>query len=129
MKNINYKFLTFCFLLLLACTFLLTGCTEKIEEEEVLGTSDTPSAEFIQCLADSGMIIYGSATCPACRDLVEDFGGYDAVEPLYVECNDFGDRCSEEMQTNYVPEIQINGEVFEGQRTFEDFAQATGCQY
>ncbi len=35
MKNINYKFLTFCLLLLIACTFLLTGCGGSLEIEDI----------------------------------------------------------------------------------------------
>jgi hypothetical protein len=42
MKNINYKFLVFCFFLLLVSTFLLTGCGKKVHEvveEEMLDES------------------------------------------------------------------------------------------
>ncbi len=84
--------------------------------------------EFAQCLADAGMIIYGSSTCPACQALVNQFGGYDNVAPVYVECNDDVQRCTDEMQTGYVPEVQINGELFSGNRSVEAFAQETGCE-
>ncbi len=103
---------------------------EELEEFEAVERSDEsslPSSEFIQCLADSGMVVYASETCPACSSLANQFGGYEAVEDLFVLCGDQGDRCNDEMQTNYVPEIQINGELFEGNRTLEDFATKTGC--
>jgi hypothetical protein len=103
--------------------------TQRAESEEsgVAERSDLPSREFIQCLVDSGMVVYASETCPACSNLADQFGGYEAVEGLFVLCGDQGDRCSDEMQTNYVPEIQINGILFEGNRTFENFATKTDC--
>ena len=83
---------------------------------------------FVECLVDAGMVVYGSKTCPACMNLVEKFGGYDEMGDLFVSCGDDGDRCEKEMQTNYVPVIQINGELFEDGRELEDFAKATGCE-
>ena len=100
---------------------------EEREEFEAVERSDLPSSEFIQCLVDSGMVVYASETCPACSSLANQFGGYEAVEGLFVLCGDQGDRCNDEMQTNYVPEIQINGILLEGSRTFENFATKTGC--
>lgn len=100
------------------------------EMDEVLGQEDLvlPSDEFIQCLVDSGMVVYASKTCPACSALADSFGGYDAVEELFVLCGDDWETCEAEMQTNYVPEVQYNGEVFEAGRSMEDFAVLTGCE-
>ena len=60
--------------------------------------------------------------------MVDSFGGYGAISPLYVECNDDMDRCVSEMRTEFVPEIQMNGEVLEGVRKVEDFVEKTGCE-
>ena len=100
------------------------------EVDEVLGEEAfaLPSDEFIQCLVDSGMVVYASETCPACSVLADSFGGYEAVEDLFVLCGDDWETCEAEMQTNYVPEIQYNGEVFEGGRSMVDFANLTGCE-
>ncbi|MFW6311456.1 MAG: hypothetical protein ACOC1K_04390 [Nanoarchaeota archaeon] len=89
--------------------------------------------EFNDCLAEEGMAIYGSTSCPHCRNLVSMLGGYDAVENVYVECSQEGSqedmqRCNEEAETGYVPEIQIDGELYEGDRTIEGFASETGCE-
>ena len=97
-------------------------------EEVIVDDMDYPSAEFIQCLADAGMIIYGSSSCGACASLAEQFGGYDAMSPIYVECRDFQERCDTEKQVNYVPEVQINGLVFQDRKTLENFAIETGCE-
>jgi len=55
-------------------------------------------------------------------------GGYDAVESVYVECTEEQQRCSEETKTGYVPEIQIDGRLYEGSITIEALGEATGCE-
>ena len=84
--------------------------------------------EFNECLANNGVVIYGSEWCPACQALIQTLGGKDAVESVYVECTQNQERCTQEAKTGYVPEIQINGEVYSGQRTIAALAQITGCQ-
>lgn len=84
-------------------------------------------AEFSECLSDKGVTIYATKTCPSCSSLVESLGGYDAVEPIYVECMENQERCDEEKDTEYVPEIQINGELYEGQRSKEKLSEVTNC--
>ncbi|MBW6442413.1 hypothetical protein K0A97_01360 [Patescibacteria group bacterium] len=91
------------------------------EEEVALLT------EFNECLADKGTVIYGSATCPYCAQLVELLGGHEAVSSIYVECESNYERCTQEMQGQGVPEIQFNGILHTGQRTLEIFSEATGC--
>jgi len=83
--------------------------------------------EFNECLAENGVVIYGTHWCPACNQLVEMLGGHDAVNSVYVECTEEQQRCAEEAQTGYVPEIQIDGELYENIRTLEGFSEATGC--
>ncbi len=88
--------------------------------------------EVIECLAGSGVVVYGSQTCPACYNLEQDFGGYETIKPIYLDCSGLGEdeetqRCMQEMQTDYVPEIQINGELYNGPRTLEDLAREVGC--
>ncbi len=101
---------------------------EILGEQAEQDTFELPSDEFIQCLADSEMVVYASKTCPACTALADLFGGYEAVEGLFVFCGDDWDTCEAQMQTNYVPEIQYKGEVFEGGRSMEAFAGLTGCE-
>ena len=97
------------------------------EEDDVTGGTSS-MAEFNECLAENGMVIYGMEWCPACNSLVEALGGYEAVRPVYVECTEEEQRCAEESKTSAVPEVQINGEVFEGQRSPQGLAEATGCR-
>jgi len=50
------------------------------------------------------------------------------VDSLFVFCSEEYDRCMNEMETMYVPEIQINGEVYTGDRKIETLASITGCK-
>lgn len=89
---------------------------------------DNSMLDFNQCLADNGVVIYGSAWCPACSALVESLGGSDAVEPVYVECTEEQERCAEEAKAGYVPEIQFDGELYEESRSVTALADLTGCE-
>mgnify|MGYP003755288241 CR=1 FL=1 len=92
-------------------------------EEEVVSFEG-----LIQCLAANNIVIYGTNTCPACAQLINSLGGYQAVEPIYVECNQETEQCIQQMKTNYVPEIQVNGELYTGSRDPQDLAEQFGCQ-
>jgi hypothetical protein len=50
------------------------------------------------------------------------------VEPIYVECSENWDICEEEKETGYVPEVQIEGVLFEGGKTPANFSMETGCE-
>lgn len=100
----------------------------KIQQEETTEDEEKEGRSFIECLADSGVVIYGSEWCPACSRLVEEFGGYEIVEPIYVECTIEEEKCAREMQDIYVPEIQIQGELFDDLRSPESLAEETGCK-
>lgn len=96
----------------------------------ILSAGSTPvNDQTIDCLADAGVVIYGSATCPACIKLVEDFGGNEIINPIYVNCTENPEKCRTEMQTNYVPEIQIKGVLYDGARSPEVLAEEVGCNF
>ncbi len=102
----------------------------QIEEESTTDYSEEEIAslkEFNDCLSENGLVFYGSNTCPHCRNLIETLGGYEAAESVYVECTENREICSQEAKTGYVPEIQIDGAIYEGKRTIESFSEATGC--
>jgi len=104
----------------------------KNEPEEIIAENDAVNG-FIQCLANAGVVIYGSSTCPACARLEREYGGYEIVKPIYLDCSGLGiaeetERCRNEMKTRYVPEIQIKGELFDGWGSPQALAEATGCQ-
>ena len=84
--------------------------------------------EFNDCLAQKGIVIYGSEWCPACQALIQTLGGKEATASVYVECTQNQERCGAEAKTGFVPEIQFNGEVYQGSRSIQDLAELTGCK-
>ncbi len=117
-----------CVLLVIFGVLYFLALSENFEEE-----SETDMVSFVECLKERGVVVYGSSTCPACTNLVEEYGGIEVIEPIYLDCSGFGEegesaRCQEEMKTNYVPEIQINGEVLEEWGSPEVLQLRTGCE-
>ncbi len=94
---------------------------EEVELEKV-------SADFVDCLKEKGVTIYTSETCPACKDLVKKYGGYDILSPIAVNCNKEQERCTNEMLEDFVPSVVINGKSFQELGTPENLARETGCE-
>ncbi len=107
--------------------------SEEEFKEDNNQSKDGVNSSFIKCLADAGVVIYGSSTCPACAQLEREYGGYEKISPIYLDCSGLGtneetERCGNEMKTNLVPEVQINGELFDGWGSPENLAKETGCE-
>lgn len=82
---------------------------------------------FIDCLAEKGVKIYGANWCGWTKKLVvETLGGFNIASPIYVECTENEELCSQEVETGY-PTTKINGVLYEGERTFEGLSEVTGC--
>lgn len=96
--------------------------TENDNEEELL-----LGDEIMSCLAKNDVVVYGSSWCGACAQLVESFGGYEKIDPIYVECTEEEGRCNTEKVTGYVPEIQIKGELYQGPRSISEIAKEVDC--
>ncbi len=109
----------------------LASLTDSYNPEEV----GDEMVELIDCLAEEGLVIYGARWCPACNRLIEPFGGYEIADPIYVECSyEYGSkeelaRCNRETKTEYVPEIQVDGEIYTGSNFPRHFADLLGCEY
>ncbi len=104
--------------------------SEKKEEdinEEVKETAEKIIDDFIQCLKKENVVIYGASWCFYCKELVESFGGYEIIEPIYIECTEKEEKCREEMLGGGYPEIQINEELYRGPRDPEKIAELVGC--
>ena len=82
--------------------------------------------DFNDCLAEKGVKIYGANWCGYTVSWANTLGGFDAVAPVYVECTEKQDVCSEQEVSGY-PTTKINGQVYSGARTIEAIADATGC--
>jgi hypothetical protein len=100
------------------------AATETQGEE--LGIPEEELAEFTECLASAGLVVYGANWCGWTGQLVQMLGGWDTVKPIYVECTEEAELCQEKEVAAY-PTILINGEPYQGGRTFNDLSVATGC--
>lgn len=83
-------------------------------------------ADFMVCLAESNVKVYGANWCGYTKQLVDNLGGFEIIKPIYVECTEEDELCASEGITGY-PTIKINGEQVNIARTLEGFAEATGC--
>ena len=84
--------------------------------------------EFNNCLEEKGVVIYGANWCGWTKKWVETLGGFDTISPIYVECTDpeNEETCSKDVASGF-PTTKINGESYNGARTVEAIAEATGC--
>lgn len=83
-------------------------------------------SEFSTCLASKGVKVYGANWCGYTNAWVNTLGGYESAAPVYVECTEEQELCSQEGITGY-PTTKINGELYNGARTLESIGQAVGC--
>ncbi len=102
--------------------------TEEDVNEEDLSLEQEKMQEIVSCLKEKEVVIYGTTTCPVCTGLVETFGGYNVISPIYVECNSNMEKCQNEMHDTYVPEIQISKEDYKGSRDPLKIAEFVGCE-
>lgn len=84
-------------------------------------------AKFVGCLEKADFVIYGANWCGWTKQLVEMFGGFDMVKPIYIECTEKEELCKEKGIEGY-PTILIKGGQYQEARTFEKIAAATSCE-
>lgn len=90
--------------------------------------------EFAQCLSGSGVKMYGADWCPHCQNQKKLFG--DAFKFVdYTECADSANprvqmkACSDADITGYPTWVFADGQRLEGEASFEDLAEKSGCVY
>ncbi|MFP4116716.1 MAG: hypothetical protein ACLFTY_01730 [Candidatus Aenigmatarchaeota archaeon] len=105
----------------LVVILIITGfyLTDEMGEDTDTGymiagnqVSEEEARDFIDCLDEGGVTIYGTHTCSACTQLAESLGGFDLIGQIFVECSQEQQRCSNEMKRTAVPEIHINGQHY-----------------
>ena len=107
---------------LLLLVLFLVGCTSS---------ASAPLGNFAQCLSEKGVVMYGAYWCPHCQNQKEMFGNaWNNI--VYVECS----LLNKGGQTQECKDLDINGyptwefsdgSRIEGEATFEQLAQKTGC--
>ncbi len=119
MKKEKKKLLKKVIVSIVVLSFVLTAVGS------VLAFSSTNN--LISCLEREGVVIYGTKWCALCARLIESFGGYEKVKPIFVDCDEDGEKCKENMFGRGVPEVQIKGEYYSGTMSPDDIAGAAGC--
>lgn len=111
--------------------------SENTEQEQLQDDSSESNSEqgvipseemdkFIACLAQSDFVIYGASWCGWTGKIVNMLGGFESVNPVYIECEEETEICAEKNITGY-PTILIAEKQYQGARTFADISSATGC--
>ena len=94
---------------------ILTGCER----------SPAVFDDLAQCMTDNGAVMYGSDTCPHCKQQKTLFkGSFDLID--YVECRKDPKACQEAGIQNY-PTWIIDGERHEGTTSLTELAGLTNC--
>ena len=94
------------------------------------GSSTVNAAEvdkLAQCLTEKGVKMYGASRCPHCKSQKEMFGtSFSKID--YVECTTDQVKCNIAGIKGY-PTRTYQGQKFEGEQTFQQLAQISGCEY
>jgi len=82
---------------------------------------------FAQCLADSGLVMYGTEWCPHCQNQKEMFGkSFKFVN--YIDCDKNRETCLIKGIQGY-PTWKINDESYTGTQQLETLSEITGCKF
>lgn len=109
-----------------------TQLAQSNQRQEIQAPSESQNLplnldEFVSCLSEHEMLVYGADWCGYTNQLVDLFGGFEMIDPIYVECTQEEALCQEAQIAGY-PTIRFSGEDYSGPRTLENFAETTGCQ-
>jgi glutaredoxin len=81
--------------------------------------------DFAKCLADKGVVMYGSEYCGHCAAQKDIFGeSFQFVN--YVECTEQQQLCQQK-GINAVPTWEIDGTFYTGERSLEALSELSGC--
>ena len=100
---------------LLFAVLLLQGCTR----------TEAAFDDFARCLSSKGIKMYGTDTCPHCKNQKEFFkGSFDLIS--YVNCESKPAECQKQEITGY-PTWIIDGKKYPGERSLSALAELSGC--
>ena len=82
--------------------------------------------EFVKCLTDKEVIIYGNDYCSYTNQQLNFFGKSQKYLN-YVKCVDNENLCDEK-GVEITPTWEINGETYSGIQSLEKLSELTGCE-
>lgn len=81
---------------------------------------------FAKCLADKGIVMYGTRTCSWCQKQKDDLGSsFEYVN--YVECTVETQKCLDEKISATPTWVFPDSERIEGYLTLEELSAKSGC--
>ena len=94
-----------------------------------------PNEDFVKCLSDKNIKMYGAYWCPHCMNNKEMFGDEGKILVdlgIYVECDSGGenpqpDLCSEKGVEGY-PTWEINNKLYSGEMSLDKITELSGCE-
>ncbi len=87
---------------------------------------DVTIAEFVNCLNESGVIMYGSGACEYCSMQKQMFGK-EFKRLNYVDCSIKTDLCKQNQIIHY-PHWQFKEDSLLGLQSFSNLAQMSYCE-
>jgi glutaredoxin len=105
--------------------FVVVGFTGQSVATEGQRGNEGNYDSFAKCLAEKGVVMYGTKTCPHCASQKGLFGdSFQFVD--YVECTEQEQLCQQK-GVNAVPTWEIDGTFYTGERSLESLAELSGC--
>lgn len=87
--------------------------------------------EFAGCLSEKGMVFYGAFWCPHCQAAKKMFGTsfkkLKSVECSTADGQSQTQECRDAQIASYPTWIFADGSRLEGEKTFAELAEKTGC--
>jgi hypothetical protein len=107
----------------------------KILSQNVLKIDEFVSSlnkqkEFIDCLSQKGLKIYGVSNTTATQlQLIQILGGSRFLSKIYVDCVGSNLQVCLDAGVATVPSIGYQGKIYEGVKTLDWFKNTTSCVY
>ena len=82
--------------------------------------------EFAKCLAEKGVVVYGTYWCPVCQEQNAMFG--DALKFVrYIECTEYPQVCTDAGIKGFPTWIFPDGRRLEGIQSLEELSENSNC--
>lgn len=95
-------------------------------QDNSLINQQTPTEQYIQCLKNKELTIYGTSWCPHCKTQKEKFGEY-LKEVNYVDCGKSKRLCRKKRIYSYPTILLSNGQNIRP-GSIQEIAEGAGCR-
>ena len=114
----------FAVILIVLVSFSMFSSSENNEEAQ----ATTEKGKLAQCLDEKGAVMYGTSWCGHCTDQKNAFGSGKSFLP-FVDCEIEGATCKKAGVEAYPTWKFSDGSTLMGNRSLEELAEKTQCEY